>query len=163
MTDHYKTLNVTFSASRTEIRKRYRKLAIIHHPDKNAGSKKSEEIFKQILDSYEILSNAESRAIYDSMYKRYCDQLKSENINRNNSTTKRDPPKQETPRNRANQKPEKTRPKENYIFLVIAVFIICFYLYNTYKTTTTGNPKADTQLKQQPETRPESGELDFNK
>lgn len=165
LTDYYKILNVTFGASETEIKKRFRKLATIHHPDKNGGSIKSEEAFKVLLNAYETLSNKESRAIYDLKYKRHFREPKSETKNQNstNSNTKHEQPKQ-PPRNREYQKTEKTNPKVNYSFWIIVVILVLFYLYNANKTTTTGNPKADQQLEvQQPENRPQSGELDFNK
>ena len=166
MTDYYKILNVTFGASETEIKKRFRKLATIHHPDKNGGSIKSEETFKALLNAYETLSNKDSRAIYDLEYKRHFWQPKSETKNQNSTSTntKHEQPKQSSQRNREYQKTEKANPKVNYSFWVIALILVLLYLYNANKTTTTGNPKADQQLEvQQPENRPQSGELDFNK
>lgn len=166
LTDYYKILNLTFGASETEIKKRFRKLATIHHPDKNGGSVKSEETFKVLLNAYETLSNKESRAIYDLKYKQHFRQPKSE-MKKQNSTstnTKYEQPKQPSQRNREYQKKDKTNPKVNYSFWVIIVILVIFYLYNTNNTTTTGNPKADQQLEvQQSENRPQSGELDFNK
>ena len=70
----------------TEIKKRFRKLATIHHPDKNGGSIKSEETFKVLLNAYETLSNKESRAIYDSNYKHHFRQPKSETKNQNSTS-----------------------------------------------------------------------------
>lgn len=83
MTDHYKTLNVPFGASETEIKKRFRKLATIHHPDKNAGSKKSEETFKVILNAYETLINKEKRITYDLKYQQTYQKEKTETSNHN--------------------------------------------------------------------------------
>jgi len=155
---------VPFGASETEIKKRFRKLATIHHPDKNSGSKKSEEAFKIILNAYEILSNKEKRRIYDLKYEQEFQNPKSETTNRNNrnSNTEQEQPKQSAPSNREYQKTEKTKP--NYSFWVIIILLSLLYLFNANKTTTPGNPKDDQQLKeQQPEIRPQSGELDFNK
>ncbi len=157
-------MNLPFGASETEIKKRFRKLATIHHPDKNGGSKMSEETFKAILNAYETLSDKEKRAIYDIKYKQHFQKPKSETTNQNNTYTKQEEPKQPSPRNREYQKTEKTKPKVNYSFLVVVVVLALLYLYNSNKTTTTGNPKADQQLEEQkPENRPQSGELDFNK
>jgi hypothetical protein len=56
------------------------------------------------------------------------------------------------------------KPKVNYSFFILLVLLAVLYLYNATKTTTTGNPKADQQLKdQQPESKPQSGEINFNK
>ena len=166
MTDYYKILNVTFGASETEIKKRFRKLATIHHPDKNGGSKNSEETFKTILNAYETLSHKKNRENYDLKYRQHFQQPKTETTNQNNknSNTKHEQTKQPPPRNREYQKAEKPKPKVNYSFLVVVVLLALLYLYNANKTTTTGNTKADKQLEEQePEKRPQSGELDFNK
>ena len=157
-------MNLPFGASETEIKKRFRKLATIHHPDKNGGSKKSEETFKLILNAYETLSDKEKRVIYDIKYKQHFQKTKSETTNQNNTNTKQEEPKQPPPGNRDYQKTEKTKPKVNYSFWVVIVLLALLYLYNANKKTTTGNPKADQQLEEQkPENRPQSGELDFNK
>lgn len=157
-------MNLPFGASGTEIKKRFRKLATIHHPDKNGGSKKSEETFKVILNAYETLSDKEKRAIYDIKYKQHFQKSKSETTSQHNRNTKQEESKQPPPRNREYQKTEKAKPKVNYSFWVVVVLLALFYLYNANKTTTTGNTKADKQLEEQkPENRPQSGELDFNK
>lgn len=165
MTDYYKILNVTLVASETEIKKQFRKLATIHHPDKNGGSKKAEETFKIILNAYEILSNREKRAIYDIKYKQYFKQPNTESNNPNNSksNTNYERPKQSPPRNREYQKDEKAKPKVNYGFWVLVVLLALLYLYNANKTITE-NRNADKLLEEQkPENRPQSGEIDFNK
>jgi molecular chaperone DnaJ len=63
--DYYEVLDVHRNASETEIKKAFRKLAIQHHPDKNAGDKAAEEKFKEITEAYEVLSDAQKRAQYD--------------------------------------------------------------------------------------------------
>jgi len=65
MADFYDALGVSRGASDDEIKKAYRKLAMQHHPDKNNGSKESEEKFKQVTEAYDVLRDANKRAIYD--------------------------------------------------------------------------------------------------
>ncbi|WBW73947.1 TPR domain protein, DNAJC7 family [Schizosaccharomyces osmophilus] len=64
--DHYKILGVSKEASDTEIKKAYRKMALVYHPDKNAGDEKAEAKFKEVGEAYGILSDPESRRRYDS-------------------------------------------------------------------------------------------------
>ena len=64
--DYYKLLGVEKDATENEIKKAYRKLAIVHHPDKNPDDESAAEKFKEIGEAYECLSNSEKRARYDS-------------------------------------------------------------------------------------------------
>ncbi|MDP2258019.1 MAG: molecular chaperone DnaJ [Polaromonas sp.] len=65
--DYYDTLGVPKNASDEDIKKAYRKHAMKHHPDRNqgAGSKASEEKFKEAKEAYEMLSDENKRTAYD--------------------------------------------------------------------------------------------------
>ncbi len=65
MSDYYSILGITESATAPEIKQAYRKLAVKHHPDKNNGSKSSEEKFKQISEAYDHLSSKDKKKKYD--------------------------------------------------------------------------------------------------
>ena len=65
MADFYDALGVKRGASDEEIKKAYRKLAMQYHPDRNNGSKESEERFKQITEAYDVLRDPNKRAVYD--------------------------------------------------------------------------------------------------
>ncbi|KAI1742227.1 hypothetical protein F4680DRAFT_44445 [Xylaria scruposa] len=64
--DYYKILGVAKDADDNTIKKAYRKLAIIHHPDKNRDDEGAAERFKDIGEAYETLSDPQKRARYDS-------------------------------------------------------------------------------------------------
>lgn len=57
--DYYKILGVEKDADENQIKKAYRKAAIIHHPDKNPDDDEAAERFKDIGESYETLSDPE--------------------------------------------------------------------------------------------------------
>ena len=63
--DYYEVLGVNRDADEEAIKKAYRRLAMKHHPDRNAGDKSAEEKFKEAKEAYEILSDADKRAAYD--------------------------------------------------------------------------------------------------
>jgi len=63
--DYYKTLGISKSATESDIKKAYRKLARKYHPDLNPNDKEAEQKFKQINEANEVLSNAENRKKYD--------------------------------------------------------------------------------------------------
>jgi len=65
--DYYKILGVDKSATQDEIKRKYRKLALKYHPDKNPGDKSAEEKFKEITEANEVLSDPEKRKKYDSL------------------------------------------------------------------------------------------------
>lgn len=63
--DLYSVLGLQKNASAEEIKKAYRKMSLINHPDRNNGSESSTEKFKAVTHSYEILSDEQKRKQYD--------------------------------------------------------------------------------------------------
>lgn len=61
--DLYKKMGVEKDASKKEINAAFKKLMVIHHPDKNGGKQSAE--FDEIRRAYETLHNDESRRMYD--------------------------------------------------------------------------------------------------
>ena len=65
--DFYEILGVKKDATKDEIRKAYKKLALKWHPDKNPENKKeAEEKFKEIAEAYSVLSDPDKRKEYDN-------------------------------------------------------------------------------------------------
>ena len=63
--DYYEVLGVDKGASKDDIKKAYRKLAMQYHPDRNPGDKSAEEKFKEAAEAYEVLHDDDKRAKYD--------------------------------------------------------------------------------------------------
>ena len=63
--DYYSILNVDKNTSEDDIRKSYKKLALLYHPDKNPGNDEACEKFKEIAEAYGVLGNKEKKQSYD--------------------------------------------------------------------------------------------------
>jgi len=63
--DYYDVLGVARTASDSDLKSAYRKLAMKHHPDRNPGDKAAEEKFKEAAEAYAILADGEKRSLYD--------------------------------------------------------------------------------------------------
>lgn len=63
--DYYEVLGLVKDASKDDITKAYRKLALKHHPDKNPDDKGAVEKFKEATEAYEVLVDPDKRAAYD--------------------------------------------------------------------------------------------------
>ena len=63
--DYYEVLGVARQAGDAELKKAYRRLAMKHHPDRNAGDDEADRKFREIQEAYAVLSDSEKRAMYD--------------------------------------------------------------------------------------------------
>ena len=63
--DYYRILEVSPSSSHAEIKKSYRRLALLYHPDTNSGNQLYEAKFKEIIEAYRILSDEKQRKEYN--------------------------------------------------------------------------------------------------
>lgn len=71
MKNYYEILEVLVTASQEQIRSAYRKKAIKYHPDKHFGDKYFSDLFLEIKEAYETLSDLNKRSEYDKKYKVY--------------------------------------------------------------------------------------------
>ncbi|NEN22516.1 J domain-containing protein [Cryomorpha ignava] len=65
--DYYETLGVEKKAPQADIKKKFRKLAIKFHPDKNPDDASAEAKFKEVNEAYEVLGDPEKRKKYDEL------------------------------------------------------------------------------------------------
>ncbi|MCZ6628664.1 MAG: molecular chaperone DnaJ [SAR324 cluster bacterium] len=63
--DYYEILGVSRSADDEDLKKAYRKLALMYHPDRNPGDKEAEQKFKDASEAYAVLTDKSKRAQYD--------------------------------------------------------------------------------------------------
>jgi curved DNA-binding protein CbpA len=68
--DHYQTLGISITASKSEIQRAFRKLALKLHPDKN-DNLDAKEKFIEINEAYLLLSDTEAREKYNKAYRAY--------------------------------------------------------------------------------------------
>ncbi|KAI7865021.1 X-domain of DnaJ-containing-domain-containing protein [Spinellus fusiger] len=62
--DYYECLAIPVEADAAAIKKAYRKLAILYHPDKNPEESAADK-FKDISEAYQVLSDPQRRAYYN--------------------------------------------------------------------------------------------------
>jgi DnaJ family protein B protein 4 len=62
---YYSILELPETATQDEIKKAYRRLSMLHHPDKNKNNLESTEKFKKIAEAYETLSDSDKKREYD--------------------------------------------------------------------------------------------------
>ena len=65
VTNYYKVLGVKRSASRSEVKSAYRKLARLRHPDVNGGSEKAAREFALLSRAYRVLIDPQERVYHD--------------------------------------------------------------------------------------------------
>ena len=63
--DYYKILEIPKTATESDIKSAYRKLARKNHPDLNPNDENAKKKFQQINEANEVLSDPEKRKKYD--------------------------------------------------------------------------------------------------
>ena len=65
MQDHYAALGLSSAATLADIKKAFRQLAALHHPDRNPAPDAAAR-FRAVQQAYEVLGDAERREAYDT-------------------------------------------------------------------------------------------------
>ncbi|EON66524.1 hypothetical protein W97_05769 [Coniosporium apollinis CBS 100218] len=73
--DYYAVLEVSNSADNETIKKSFRRLARLLHPDKNPGKATATASFQLLQRAYEIVSDPEQRRVYDTVWESIRDRL----------------------------------------------------------------------------------------
>lgn len=80
--DYYKILNITENATLEEIKKAFRELAKMYHPDKNKSNDASVK-FREVFEAYEILKDKTTKCIFDEQRRKFYNNAKAEFNNHN--------------------------------------------------------------------------------
>jgi len=131
--DYYKILGVKHTASNSDIKSAYRKLARLRHPDVNRGSETSAREFALLSKAYHVLSDPQERAYYD-------DQLKA-HANGGYSILNSDNPHARRARNLAVQAKwdrvvdevlerdrQENRERQRAVFTTVSLFLSTFFV-----------------------------------
>ena len=81
--DFYKLMQLDPYADAIKVKKRYRDLAKVYHPDKRPDMPHAEDYFKVITQGYDLLSDPESKLIYDEALRQYYELPKHQNTQAN--------------------------------------------------------------------------------
>jgi len=97
--DFYNTLKVAKTASQEEIKKSYKKLSKVYHPDKNPNDSVAEDKFKAIAEAYDTLGDPKKRKKYDAKMSFSFDFNRWESaFGKSNTTSFTKPAKKEPPK-----------------------------------------------------------------
>jgi DnaJ-class molecular chaperone len=69
--DYYDILGLASDAGHKQVRDAYRRLALLHHPDRNKNNPEAAERMKAINEAYAVLSDPQKRREYDTLKKTY--------------------------------------------------------------------------------------------
>lgn len=142
--DYYKILGLNPEADDTEIKQAYRKLSKKFHPDLNEGDSYFSDMFRDVQEAYEVLSNPQRKAAYLLIYGNFYNvrtssqhsSQKQSNTQSNTSAPPPPPPKSE-PRVKESPSPSKSNGStyvsdsaKRKIFLVIVLVIIFMAIGN---------------------------------
>ena len=140
MRDFYKILGVPNDADEVVIKKAYRKLSLVYHPDVNKAPDAATK-FIEINEAYETLSDANSRKSYDFALHAYY-----------TSKAKPEPELKDVP---ANKKEDDTKMPFWVFWLIFAAFrLIGNGISSNTTTNHSQNQNSDSKLLWEPETKP---------
>lgn len=111
--DYYKVLGVERTATKDEIKRAFRKLAMKYHPDRNKGNKEASDKFRDISEAYEILFDDEKRAEYDRTL--------VQSSSRNNSSREKKSDFGDLFHSFTKKKPSKNQPRRKEINLKVTL------------------------------------------
>lgn len=69
--DYYDILGLEKNTSQKQVRDAYRRLALLHHPDRNKDNPGAADRMKEINEAYAVLSDPQKRSEYDALRQTY--------------------------------------------------------------------------------------------
>lgn len=131
MVDYYELLRVSKSASAEEIKRAYRQLAILLHPDKNPHPDAAAG-FRSITEAYQVLIDPEQKKIYDA-------ELEIEQLIKSKGPAYRDPAYRRTAKNNE-PRPRVINPEKEFVrklrpaavWTIRICFVLCLLLFVDY-------------------------------
>ncbi|MDY3326733.1 J domain-containing protein [Riemerella anatipestifer] len=155
MNNYYKILNISESATPDEIKRSYRRLALIYHPDRESGDVR---MFLKIKNAYDVLIDEKEREKYDLELK----------INRifekgQNSETKQYRNFYREP-TQVNKYHKLTDTQKTILFIIVTliVSVIIYLMIEESKLEQQQNYNTDIQLFQEDNSKEyKTGELEF--
>jgi len=125
MKNYYEILGIEYTDDAKTIKQVYKQLAIKYHPDKNPNNQEAEELFKEINNAYQVLSDSQQKAHYDLLlyyHNLSLDQEKSHQNTAYYSEYKTSPPTYRSQVNRTKRRYSKTKEEK------LAITWISFFL-----------------------------------
>jgi hypothetical protein len=111
MKDYYQVLGVLPTANGVEIKRAYRKLALLYHPDKNPAPS-AEQFFKEVNEAYDVIGDEVKRRQYDQ---RRHSAYVNINVYENTEPRHRDPAYKRRPPSTAQRKPSQLQLMKQYL------------------------------------------------
>lgn len=113
--DHYEVLSVPELSDINAITKKYKRLALKYHPDKNQGNKEAEEMFIKVQESYDFLKDETKKSEYDKLLQSKLARAKSDRARNANMDARKQEMMEVLSRKEKEAKDETLRKKDSWM------------------------------------------------
>jgi curved DNA-binding protein CbpA len=136
MRDYYKILEVSQNASQEEIKKAYRRLAFLYHPDRN-NSPHAQSLIQEINLAYDVIGDVKKREIYNRRLNSYRSYQTTSSPTQYRRTTNPAPRKRPVKSKRFGFEERAMKGKFISAFILFYCFLLCadYFFSSVYKNT----------------------------